>query len=178
MEPTVWTIGHSTRPIGEFLDLRSEFGIEALADVRRYPGSRHQPQYARDNLSRAIEETGRVYCWLPSLGGRRRPAPDSPNTAWRSAAFRGYADYLATEEFAAGLMELAMLAGGLRTAIMCAEAVWWRCHRRIIADYLILHGREVIHLMGAGRIEPARMTPAATERDGHLVYPAPEEAPA
>jgi len=170
MEPTVWTIGHSTRPIGEFLDLLTEFGIEAIADVRRYPGSRHQPQYARDEFSRTIEETGRAYCWLPSLGGRRRPAPDSPNTAWRSAAFRGYADYLATEEFAAGLMELTMLAGGLRTAIMCAEAVWWRCHRSLIADVLKSLGFEVVHILGTGSAKEHPYTPPARIVAGHLTY--------
>jgi uncharacterized protein (DUF488 family) len=170
MEPTVWTIGHSTRPIGEFLDLLSEFGIEAIADVRRYPGSRHQPQYARDTFSRTIEETGRVYCWLPSLGGRRRPAPDSPNTVWRSAAFRGYADYLATEEFAAGLMELTMLAGGLRTAIMCAEAVWWRCHRSLIADVLKSLGLEVRHILGTGSAAEHPYTPPARIVAGRLTY--------
>ena len=172
MGPTVWTIGHSTRPIGEFLDLLSEFGIEAVADVRRYPGSRHQPQYARDEFSRTIEETGRVYCWLPSLGGRRRPAPDSPNTAWRSAAFRGYADYLATEEFAAGLMELTMLAGGLRTAVMCAEAVWWRCHRSLIADALRFSGFEVRHILGPGAAKLHPYTPPARISHGVLTYSA------
>lgn len=170
MEPTVWTIGHSTRPIGEFLDLLSEFGIEAVADVRRYPGSRHQPQYARDNFGRTIEETGRAYCWLPSLGGRRRPAPDSPNTVWRSAAFRGYADYLATEEFAAGLTELTMLAGGLRTAIMCAEAVWWRCHRSLIADVLKSLGFRVMHILGTGSVKEHPYTPPARIAAGHLTY--------
>ena len=170
MEPTVWTIGHSTRPIGEILDLLSEFGIEAIADVRRYPGSRRQPQYARENFSRTLEETGRVYCWLPALGGRRRPAPDSPNTAWRSEAFRGYADYLATEEFAAGLMELAMLAGGLRTAIMCAEAVWWRCHRSLIADVLKSLGFEVVHILGPGSAKEHPYTPPARIVAGELTY--------
>lgn len=170
MEPTVWTIGHSTRPIGEFLDLLTEFGIEAVADVRRYPGSRHQPQYARDEFSRMIEATGRVYCWLPSLGGRRRPMPDSPNTAWRSAAFRGYADYLATEEFAAGLMELTMLAGGFRTAIMCAEAVWWRCHRSLISDVLKSLGFEVLHILGAGSAKEHPYTPPARIVAGRLTY--------
>lgn len=170
MEPTVWTIGHSTRPIGEFLDLLSESGIEAVADVRRYPGSRHQPQYARDNFSRTIEETGRAYCWLPSLGGRRRPAPDSPNTVWRSAAFRGYADYLATEEFAAGLMQLAMIAGGLRTAIMCAEAVWWRCHRSLIADVLRSLGFRVMHILGTGSVKEHPYTPPARIVAGRLTY--------
>ena len=174
MEPTVWTIGHSTRPIGEFLDLLAEHGIEALADVRRYPGSRHQPQYGRDTLPATLEHAGLVYRWFPALGGRRTPAPDSPNTGWRSAAFRGYADYLATEPFAEGLMELAMLAGGLRTAIMCAEAVWWRCHRRIVADYLLARGLHVGHVLGAGRVDPAAITPGAVvDPDGRIRYPGP-----
>ena len=172
MEPTVWTIGHSTRPIGEFLGLLAEHGIEALADVRRYPGSRRQPQYARDTLSGTIEHAGLVYCWLPSLGGRRTPAPDSPNLGWRSAAFRGYADYLATEEFAAGLMELTMLASGLRTAIMCAEAVWWRCHRSLIADVLTVSGFEVRHILGPGAAKVHPLTPPARIVNGMLTYPA------
>ena len=151
MELTVWTIGHSTRPIGEFLDLLNEFGIEAVADVRRFPGSRHQPQYAHDDLCRSLEQSGRIYRWLPSLGGRRRPAPASPNTWWRNLAFRGYADYVATEPFAEGLVELVTLAGGFRTAMMCAEAVWWRCHRSLIADVLKSLGCEVVHILGRGK---------------------------
>ena len=177
MEPTVWTIGHSTRPIGEFLDLLREHDIEALADVRRYPGSRHQPQYARDALSDTIGHAGLVYCWFPALGGRRTPAPDSPNAGWRSAAFRGYADYLATEAFAGGLMELAMLAGGLRTAIMCAEAVWWRCHRSLIADVLTFEGFEVRHILGPGAAKVHPYTPPARIANGMLTYPAAPSNP-
>ena len=114
---------------------------------------------------------GRCYRWLPLLGGRRRPLPDSPNTGWRSAAFRGYADYLATEPFAEGLFELTMMAGGLRTAVMCAEAVWWRCHRSLIADVLLVSGVEVTHILGPGSAAPHPYTPPARVTGGRLTYP-------
>src|SRR5262249_25646640 len=136
MADAVWTIGHSTRTLESFSGLLVENEIEAVADVRRYPGSRRWPHFARESLAGALEERGLVYLWLPELGGRRAPRADSTNTAWRSTAFRGYADYMATEAFAGGLERLVNLACGLRTAVMCAEAVWWRCHRGLIADVL------------------------------------------
>src|SRR5690606_11927164 len=120
--------------------------IEAVADVRRFPGSRRLPQFQQDALAGALEAHGIGYLWIPSLGGRRRPTPDSPNTGWRHPAFRGYADHLATAEFADGLFELLMLAGGLRTAVMCAEVLWWRCHRRLISDVLTSLGVDVLHI--------------------------------
>jgi uncharacterized protein (DUF488 family) len=132
-------------------------------------------------LPKPLAAAGIGYTHLKALGGlRHRPkgAPPSPNTLWRNDAFRNYADYAMTAAFRAGLEELCDMAGRQRCAIMCAEAVWWRCHRRIIADYLLLRGRSVIHLMGQARPDPAKMTPAAQERDGKLVYPAPAEDPA
>jgi len=146
---TVWTIGHSTRSLEEFLHLLSLHRIEVVADVRRFPGSRRWPQFDRKPLGRALDAAGISYVWLPLLGGRRRPSPDSPAGFWRNAMFRGYAEYTLTESFAEGLWQLQILAGGLRTCLMCAEAVWWRCHRRLIADVLRSQGCRVRHVMSA-----------------------------
>lgn len=168
--PRVWTVGHSTRAVAEFLDLLAEHEIEAVADVRRHPGSRRLPHFGAGPLAAALKRRGLAYVWLPALGGRRRPTPDSPNTAWRNAGFRGYADYLLTEPFAEGLFELVNLACGLRTAVMCAEAVWWRCHRALLADVLRVSGFEVIHLLGPGASLAHPYTAAATVRRGRLLY--------
>ncbi len=172
MAETVWTIGHSVRPLEAFLDLLAENGIEAVADVRRYPGSRRWPHFAQNSLATALEERGLVYMWFPELGGRRTPRPDSPNTAWRSLAFRGYADYMATDAFAEGLDRLVNLAFGLRTAVMCAEALWWRCHRGLIADVLHWLGCEVIHIMGPRSTASHPYTAAARIVRGRLTYSA------
>ena len=167
METPVWTIGHSTRTLAEFLELLGPHRIELLVDVRRYPGSRRWPQFAGPALAQALAATGVSYVWLPSLGGRRRPLPDSPNTAWRSAMFRGYADYMATESFAGGLLELQTYVHGLRTCIMCAEAVWWRCHRGLIADVLRWEGFQVLHVLSKTSTVPHPFTSAARiTRDG------------
>ena len=128
---TIWTIGHSTRPIEEFLALLSGARIAAIADVRSFPGSRKYPQYGKEALATTLAAHDIGYDWLTALGGRRRVSPDSPNTTWRNASFRGYADYMSSPEFAQGLDQLIQLASQARTAIMCAEAVWWRCHRSI-----------------------------------------------
>ena len=168
----VWTIGHSTLPLEEFLDLLTANGIESVADVRRYPASRRWPHFAQAPLSQALEGRGLAYMGLPELGGRRTPRADSINTAWRSAAFRGYADYMDTEAFAEGLVRLVNLACGLRTAIMCAEAVWWRCHRGLIADALRWLGFEVCHIMGPGPPVAHPYTPAARMVNGRLSYSA------
>ena len=176
MGPVVWTIGHSTRSAEEFRALLAEHAIEAVADVRRFPGSRRVPQFGGDALAEDLRAHGVEYRWLPELGGRRRPAPDSPNTGWRSDAFRGYADHMMTEPFAAGLDELVNLACGLRTAIMCAEAVWWRCHRGLIADALRRLGFEVCHIMGPRVSVPHPYTAAARIVGGWLSYAAPPGA--
>jgi uncharacterized protein (DUF488 family) len=168
----VWTIGHSTLPLEEFLELLTANGIEAVADVRRYPASRRWPHFAQGPLSQALEGRGLIYTWLPELGGRRTPRADSTNTGWRSAAFRGYADYMDSEAFAEGLARLVNLAGGLRTAIMCAEAVWWRCHRGLIADALRWLGFDVYHIMGPGSPVAHPYTPAARLVTGRLSYSA------
>ncbi|MBA3344469.1 MAG: DUF488 domain-containing protein [Gemmatimonadales bacterium] len=174
MEPCrVWTIGHSTRTLEQFLGLLNAHDIEAVADVRRYPGSRRWPHFARENLAAALTACGLCHVWLPELGGRRKPSPDSPNTAWRNAAFRGYADYMASEPFAEGLGRLADLACGFRTAIMCAEALWWRCHRGLIADGLRWAGFEVCHIGGVGSCISHPYTSAARLEAGRLTYSAP-----
>ncbi len=172
MPQTVWTMGHSTRSLDEFLELLSAQSIEAVADVRRYPGSRRWPHFAREPLQIELENRGVLYQWFPELGGRRTPSPDSPNTAWRSAAFRGYADYMATEAFAEGFIRLLNLASGLRTVILCAEALWWRCHRGLIADVLRWIGFDVIHVLGPGSTSRHPYTPAARIIGGRLSYSA------
>ena len=175
MEPRIWTIGHSTQSLEQFLELVAAHEIEAVADVRRYPGSRHWPHFAREALSRSLATRGLDYEWMPELGGRREPLPDSPNTAWRNAGLRGYADYMATDEFSEGLTRLASMAQGLRTAIMCAEAVWWRCHRGLIADALRWSGFEVGHIMGLGALITHPYTSAARIEGGLLTYTPPAQ---
>ena len=172
MAEAVWTIGHSTRSLEVFLDLLARNRIEAVADVRRYPGSRRWPHFAPEPLATALEGRGLVYMWFPELGGRRTPSSESTNTAWRSAAFRGYADYMATEAFADGLDRLVNLASGLRVAVMCAESLWWRCHRGLIADVLRWLGFDVIHILGPGSTAPHPDTTAARVVGGRLSYAA------
>jgi uncharacterized protein (DUF488 family) len=169
---TIWTIGHSTRTLEEFLGLLAEYRIEAIADVRRFPGSRRYPHFAGDALATTLPTHNIAYQWLPKLGGRRKVQPGSPNTAWRNASFQGYADYTATAEFAAGLAELLKLAASKRTALMCAEAVWWRCHRSIISDVLKLRGIEVIHIIDATHTTVHPYTSPARIVDGRLSYAA------
>jgi uncharacterized protein (DUF488 family) len=171
MEPmTIWTIGHSTRPLAEFLDLLAEYRIQTIADVRSFPASRKYPQYGKQALAESLDAQSIGYRWLPALGGRRRAAPDSPNIAWRNASFRGYADYMASAGFAQGLDELLQLAQQSRTALMCAEAVWWRCHRSMIADALCARGVRVVHILDAGHSAAHPMTAPARIVDGKLTY--------
>ena len=148
----VWTLGHSTRSLGELTTILEAYDIELVADVRRFPRSRRLPQFAGVALEQSLAARGIGYHWLPALGGRRRPAPESPNVAWRHPAFRAYADHVETEDFASGLFELLMLAHGLRTVIMCAEVLWWQCHRSMIADALKAAGTRVLHIMGEGKV--------------------------
>jgi len=173
MPPTIWTIGHSTRTIEEFLGVLEAHRIEALADVRRFPGSRRLPQFGAEALERALASRGIAYRWLQALGGRRRPDAESPNVAWRHPAFRAYADHVESEEFAAGLFELLLIGSGLRTAMMCSEVLWWRCHRRLIADVLTSLGIEVVHVRDERHAEPHRLTAPARLVDGALSYEAP-----
>ena len=176
MSSIVFTIGHSTRTLEEFVSLLHESGITLLVDVRSIPRSRAMPQFNIDTLPGALADAGIRYEHLRALGGRRhhrKGSPPSLNTYWRVPAFRNYADYAETAEFRAGLDALRELARVARCAIMCAEAVWWRCHRRIIADYLLAAGMGVEHIMGPGQIVPATLTPGAiVQPDGTLRYPA------
>ena len=170
---TIWTIGHSTRPIVEFLDLLDEYLIEAIVDVRRFPSSRKYPQYGTEALAQTLAEHANSYQWIEPLGGRRPTSPDSLNTAWRNRSFRGYADYMASPEFAQGLTQLIELARDARTAIMCAEAVWWRCHRSMIADALCVQGIEVMHILDAKHEVLHPMTSPARIVRGRLSYALP-----
>ena len=167
---TLWTIGHSTHPIDEFLDLLAAHGITRIADVRRFAGSRKFPQFNPEELEQALAEAGIGYTALPELGGRRKALPDSPHSAWRNEAFRGYADYMDTAEFAAAAESLAALARDDRVAEMCSEAVWWRCHRSMIADYFKAHGWEVLHIMGPAEAREHPYTPVARIVAGELTY--------
>jgi uncharacterized protein (DUF488 family) len=169
----IYTIGHSTRGLPEFLGLLAAHLITQVVDVRRYPVSRRHPQFARDALAAALEETGIGYQHEADLGGRRSTRRDSVNTAWRSAAFRGYADYMETPAFEDALARLRELARARPTAILCAEAVPWRCHRQLIADALVARGEAVGHILGATRVEPHHLsTHAEVLPGGRLRYPA------
>jgi uncharacterized protein (DUF488 family) len=166
----ILTIGHSTRSLKTFLALLAEYKVEAVADVRRFPASRHQPQFEQTALRTALVEYGIAYRWIVALGGRRRPRPDSPNTAWRNVSFRGYADHIASREFADGLSALIEIADRLPTSIMCAEAVWWRCHRALIADVLCVRGIKVVHILDETHAVTHPYTSPARLVDGRLSY--------
>ena len=166
----IWTIGHSTRKIEEFIGLLKEHRISALADVRRYPGSRRHPQFGQEQFATALRQEGMEYIHFPELGGRRPARPDSPNTAWRNEAFRGYADYMMTPEFLAGVERLRKLSRESPTAIMCAEALWWQCHRGLVADFLKAEGEQVLHIVGPGKVEEHPFTSAARIVSGKLSY--------
>jgi uncharacterized protein (DUF488 family) len=167
----IWTIGHSTRAIDEFLSVLKENEIKLLVDVRAWPSSKRYPQFNKDALAESLNAHGIRYKHFPELGGKRKSKADSRNTAWRNASFRGYADYMETEQFQEGmqrLLDVAAEAGP--TAIMCAEAVWWRCHRSLIADYLKARGMEVLHILGSNKVEPHPYTSAARIVNGKLSY--------
>ena len=167
----IWTIGHSTRKIDEFILLLEEHGIKLLADVRSLPGSKRYPQFNKEALAESLSARGIRYEHFPELGGRRKPKADSRNTAWRNASFRAYADYMETEQFHKGverLLDRAREAGP--TAIMCAEAVWWRCHRALVSDYLKARDIEVMHILDANKVEPHPFTSAARIVKGQLSY--------
>lgn len=168
---TVWTVGHSTRSADEFVALLQAYELQAVADVRRHPGSRRLPQFDQDVLARELAQIGIAYQWFSTLGGRRRGRTDSINTGWRNDSFRAYADHLESEEFLSGLDQLLHLSERARTTLMCAEAVWWRCHRRLIADVLCMRGIEVIHIFDVGHSAPHSLGPPARIVEGRLTYP-------
>jgi uncharacterized protein (DUF488 family) len=167
---TIWTVGHSTRSIDQLIGVLEAFDIELVADVRRYPGSRRLPQFSAESLERSLAGAGISYRWIPELGGRRRRDPKAGASAWKNAAFAAYADHTATEEFSDGLNELLMLSEGLKTAVMCAEILWWRCHRRIISDVLVSLGESVIHIRDESHFDVHKVTAPARIVDGTLVY--------
>jgi uncharacterized protein (DUF488 family) len=166
----IWTIGHSTRSEEEFTRILQAHGIEVLLDVRTFPASRRYPHFNRAPLAERLNALGIDYKHEPRLGGRRTPQPDSHNTAWRNAQFRGYADHMETEEFKNGVSELLEVAAEARVAVMCAEAVWWRCHRSLLADYLKAAGHDVIHILDDKKTEEHPFTSAARIVNGELSY--------
>ncbi len=174
----IYTIGHSNRTIEAFVDLLEEHKIELLVDVRSIPRSAHNPQFNSDVLPTSLTQNGIAYTHIVSLGGRRGTSNiHSRNTAWEHSSFRNYADYAETEPFRAGLEELMALAKEKRTAYMCAEAVWWRCHRRIITDYLLARGWNVVHIMGQDKTQEAEMNEnAVVHEDGGITYPASQQS--
>ncbi len=176
MAPVVHTLGHGTRSAAELIELLREAGVESLADVRRFPASRRHPQHSRGALVASLGAAGIDYIWLgETLGGRRKasvPADASPNGAWKVAAFRHYADAMPTAPFRKGFAALENLAQASPTAVMCAERLWWRCHRRLLADLLVVHGFDVVHLLEAGSSAPHELTAFARVKDDGVSYPA------
>ena len=167
---TIWTIGHSTLAADEFVARLASFDIETLVDVRSFPGSRRYPHFNKERLLGSLSEAGIEYVHMPEIGGRRKARPGSQNLAWQNESFRGYADYMETKEFRAAVERLIEIARSCRTAIMCAEALWWRCHRSLIADYLKANGATVIHIFGLDKSEEHPFTSAARIVDGELSY--------
>jgi uncharacterized protein (DUF488 family) len=173
--PPIFTVGHSTRPIEELLALLAEQGVQTLVDVRRFPGSRRHPQFSRDALAASLAGAGIQYVHEADLGGRRAARPDSPHTAWRVEAFRGYADHMESPEFEAALERLIQRAAGETVVILCAEAVPWRCHRRMISDALVARGLQVLHILGPNRADPHELNENAhILPGGRLLYSGPD----
>ena len=169
-DKTIWTLGHSTRTIEEFLELLRIYGISHLIDVRRFPGSRKYPQYNKESLDSVLTEKGFWYTHMEALGGRRKAEPDSKNEIWRHPSFRGYADYMESSKFKEAFKELERLASQKNCAIMCSEAVWWRCHRSMVSDQLKANGWEVIHIMGENQQQEHPYTKPAKVENGQLSY--------
>ncbi|MFL6672671.1 MAG: DUF488 family protein [Massilia sp.] len=179
MEPAlVCTIGHSNRPIDEFIGLLHSNGVECVLDIRTVPRSRHNPQFNRDALPESLAAAGIGYRHLAGLGGLRHARPGSPNTGWRNASFRGYADYMQSPEFADNVAAVIELAQRSRCALMCAEAVPWRCHRSLVADALIVRGLVVEHIVSGQKRRPHTLTPFARVEGERITYPQPEQPPA
>lgn len=166
----IWTVGHSTRSSEEFGEILSAHGIQVLVDVRSFPGSRRYPQFNKPALSESLSKRGIDYKHEPRLGGRRTPRAESHNTAWKNASFRAYADHMETAEFRTGVEALLELAREARTAVMCAEALWWRCHRSLISDYLKASGHTVVHIIDEKKTDEHPFTSAARIVDGELSY--------
>ena len=176
-ELAIWTIGHSTQSSGEFIATLQAFKIKTLVDVRSFPGSRRYPQFNKENLRASLHDAGIDYVHLPEIGGRRKANVNSRNVAWRNESFRGYADYMETAEFRAGIDRVTEIARTSSTAIMCAEALWWRCHRSLIADFLKARGAKVIHILGQDKSQEHPFTSAARIVRGELSYRGVLESP-
>ena len=168
---TIHTIGHGNRKLDELVDALRAHGITQLVDVRSFPGSRRHPQFGRQQLERSLPAHGIAYTWMKELGGRRRAQADSPHTGWRVEGFRSYADYMDTPEFAAALDELIHLARQAPTAYMCAERLWWQCHRRLLSDALTVRGFAVLHILDARKTDPHKLTDFLRVENGRLLYP-------
>lgn len=168
---TLWTVGHSTRPIEEFIGLLQTHGIQLMVDVRTIPFSRRNPQFHQESLAQSLREAGLQYRHMPVLGGRRKSRPDSVNVGWRNQGFRGYADYMQTQEFWDALEELVDIGQQSPSVVMCAEAVPWRCHRSLIADALVIRGWTVQHIISASSLKTHTLTPFAKPEAGRLTYP-------
>ena len=166
----IFTFGHGNRTLQEFVEALRAHGVTQLVDVRSFPGSRRNPQFKREELERSLPEAGIAYLWMKELGGRRRARPDSPHTAWQVEGFRAYADYMDTAAFASALEELLRLARQVPTAFMCAERLWWQCHRRLISDAAAVRGIEVVHILDARKSDQHRPTPFLRVEDGRLLY--------
>jgi uncharacterized protein (DUF488 family) len=177
MSLSLWTLGHSTRPIDEFIGLLRAHQISLLVDVRTVPRSRYNPQFNTDTLTESLKEAGLVSLHMPALGGLRKARKDSINNGWRNASFRGYADFMQTEEFQSALEQLMAYGTGTSTAIMCAETVPWRCHRSLIADALASKGWEVRHIMSPEKATPHVLTSFAHFEKERLTYPKPTDHP-
>ena len=175
MSHALFTIGHSTHRLDRFLALLTQHGVEALADIRRFPGSKKFPQFNQASLAAALPESGIEYQWIEALGGRRsKKATDaSKNLGLRNESFRNYADYMFTEDFREGVKQLLAIAEERRTAFMCSESVFWRCHRRLVSDFLLVNGTAVEHIMPSGELRPHRLTQGARYEAGELTYPPP-----
>jgi uncharacterized protein (DUF488 family) len=172
----LFSIGHSNHLLKRFIELLRQHEIEAIADIRRFPGSRKHPHFGKDSLQVSLRDAGIEYRWIEELGGRRaaKTGVESPNTGLRNASFRHYADYMPSPEFGEALGQLWELATERRTAMMCAEGLWWQCHRRLVSDYLLANGANVDHILPDGKLKPHELTPEARVHGGHVTYPAPK----
>jgi uncharacterized protein (DUF488 family) len=176
MSTSIFTIGHSTHTIEQFIELLWRHRVGAVADVRRYPSSRRLPHFNAVELDEALAAESIRYEHFEELGGRRDPRPDSRNTGWENSQFRGYADHMETPEFNAGVDRLLALASERTTTVMCAEALWWRCHRRLLADAVLARGPHVRHIGADGRLSEHRLTPFAVTQGTHVTYPAAQQS--
>lgn len=172
---TIFTVGHSTHPIGEFIAMLQAYGIETLVDIRTVPRSRHNPQFSQDALAESLQASGIAYRSMQALGGLRHAKKGSPNQGWRNPSFRGYADYMQTAEFRRAVEALVAIGKSSRTAIMCAEAVPWRCHRSLVGDALLVRGIQVVDMLSAEKASPHALTSFAVVNGEEILYPPPAE---